>query len=45
MIGDLLLELKKWFKQQTCYHDYKHVHRIDTGGGFEQCKKCGRIKG
>lgn len=44
MIGDLLILLKEWFKEQSCLHIYKGVYRKDNGGSFEQCIKCNRIK-
>lgn len=43
MIGDIILFLKKWWKQNiTCHHEYvyKEIGRIN----FEECRKCGRIK-
>ena len=44
MIGDLILWIKRVWKQQTCIHDYKWIHRKDTGGSFEQCSKCEKIR-
>jgi hypothetical protein len=44
MIGDFILWIKLFFKQQTCIHFYKYVHRKDTGGSFEECFKRGKIK-
>lgn len=44
MIGDIILSLKKWLKQQTCLHNYKWVYRRDNGGSFEECTKCERIR-
>lgn len=43
MIGDIILFLKKWWKQNiTCHHEYvyKEIGRIN----FEECRKCRRIK-
>lgn len=43
MIGDIILFLKTWWKQNVaCYHKYvyKELGRIN----FEECRKCGRIK-
>ena len=43
MIGDIILFLKKWWKQNiTCHHEYvyKEIGRIK----FEECRKCRRIK-
>ena len=37
MIGDLILWIKKVWKQQTCIHNYKWINRKDTGGSFEIC--------
>ena len=44
MIGDLILWIKRVFKQQTCIHDYKWINRKDTGGSFENCAKCDKIR-
>jgi hypothetical protein len=44
MIGDLIIWIKKVWKQQTCFHIYKSVHRHDTGGSFEICIKCDKIR-
>ena len=44
MIGDIILWWKKFIKQQTCIHKYKDVYRKDTGGTFELCTKCDKIK-
>jgi len=44
MIGDIVLWCKKFIKQQTCIHKYKNVNRKDTGGSFELCTKCDKIK-
>ena len=43
MIGDIILFVKKWWKQNiTCRHEYVHkeLGRIN----FDECRKCGRIK-
>jgi hypothetical protein len=44
MIGDLILWIKRVWKQQTCIHNYTIVNRKDTGGSFENCLKCNKIK-
>ena len=45
MIGDIILKIKTFFKQHIlCIHEYKHIHRHDTGGSFENCVKCDKIK-
>ena len=44
MIGDLVLFLKLFFKQQTCIHNYLYVNRKDNGGSFQNCSKCDKIK-
>jgi len=38
MFGDIVLFIKKVFKQQTCIHDYKVVNRFDTGGSMSVVK-------
>ena len=43
MIWNLILYIKKVYKQNTCIHDYKIVIRKDTGGSFDKCEKCGRL--
>ncbi len=46
MIGDLILWMKKVWKQQTCVHDYK-IHYDKTGlGRFDhyECDKCDKWK-
>ena len=43
MIGDIILFLKTWWKQNvTCYHEY--VYKEYGNIHFEECRKCGRIK-
>jgi hypothetical protein len=42
MIGDLIINLRDFFRQTFCLHDYKYVETFDSG--FFRCKKCGRIK-
>jgi hypothetical protein len=44
MIGDLILWLKSAWKEQTCIHKYEWIYRHDTGGSFEMCAKCERIR-
>lgn len=44
MFGDIILWFKEFIKQQTCIHTYTTVNRRDTGGSFEVCKKCDKIK-
>lgn len=44
MIGDLILQIKKFFKQQTCIHSYRYVYRKDNGSDFEKCTKCDKLK-
>ena len=43
MVGDLIIFIKMFFIQNTCYHNYKDIYRKDTGGGFKQCTKCGKL--
>jgi len=43
MIGDIVLWIKKFWKQQTCIHDYRIIIRKDTGGDFHSCFKCDKI--
>ena len=44
MIGDLILWIKRVWKQQTCIHTYKWVNRKDNGDSFEDCSKCDKIR-
>lgn len=45
MIGDIILWFKKLIKQQTCIHKYLWINRKDySGGSFELCTKCDKIK-
>lgn len=45
MIVDIEIDVRKWWKQLWCHHDY-HEHFAHTYPGFwyEECKKCGRWK-
>ena len=43
MIGDIILWIKEFVKQQTCIHNYITINRKDTGGSFELCSKCDKI--
>ena len=43
MIGDLILWVKRVWKQQTCVHTYKTIIRKDNGNTFENCCKCDKI--
>jgi hypothetical protein len=43
MIGDIVLWIKRVWKQQTCIHTYEIVNRKDTGGSFDLCSKCDKI--
>lgn len=44
MIGDFILTLKTFIKQNTCVHDYKYNGHIEISNGtefnFEKCTKC-----
>lgn len=43
MLGDIILFLKTWWKQNvTCHHEY--VYKEYGNIHFEECRKCGRIK-
>lgn len=43
MIGDLILAILKWWKQNiTCIHDYKYFGTIDYR--YEKCTKCEKMK-
>ena len=43
MIGDLILAILKWWKQNiTCIHDYKYFGTIDYR--YEKCTKCDKFK-
>lgn len=44
MFGNLILWIKRVFKQQTCIHKYKSVYRKDYGSSFDLCEKCDLIK-
>lgn len=44
MIGDFILWIKKFIKQQTCIHDYKFICRKDNGGSYEECIMCDKIR-
>lgn len=47
MLGDIILAIKKWLKQNIiCMHDYK-VKRSGYNGEYYawlECTKCGKIK-
>ncbi len=43
MIGDIVLAIKKWWKQNiTCIHHY--VRHVGYGCSYDKCTKCGRTK-
>lgn len=43
MIGDLILAIIKWWKQNiTCIHDYRYFGTIDYR--YEKCTKCDKLK-
>jgi hypothetical protein len=41
MIGDLILKIKQFIKEQTCIHNYKAKVWLN---GRETCIKCSKIK-
>ena len=43
MVGDIILNIKQWSRQNFCIHDYRPTY---YGGQrcYRQCVKCGRIK-
>ena len=43
MIGDLILDIKRWLKQHFCIHKYNTVYRKDNGNTFRECIKCSNI--
>ena len=43
-MGDLILWIKTWFKENFCIHDYKAKEMGIFGEIVYICKKCGRIK-
>lgn len=44
-MGDIILNMRNFFKGLVCIHKYKTVIRRDYGGGdFEECTKCEKIK-
>lgn len=47
MIGEIILSIKSFLKQNMCVHEYKYDGHIDAYGdmfNFEKCTKCGRQK-
>lgn len=43
MVGDIILFIKKWWKQNiTCIPHYEH--RINSVFSYDECTKCGRTK-
>ncbi len=43
MIGDIILAIKTWWKQNiTCIHHY--VRQGGCGWTYDKCTKCGRTK-
>jgi len=47
MLGDIILAIKKWIKQNiTCIHEYKDIYSGYDGNYHHQvkCSKCGKIK-
>lgn len=45
MLGDLLLTIRKFIKQQTCLHDYKFIpDKVFMKFDYYQCKKCCKSK-
>ena len=42
MIGDLILSIRQWIKQNFCIHDYRPT--CYGGHYYRQCIKCGRVK-
>lgn len=44
MLGDLIIWVKRYWKQNIiCRHDY-HYKEINPHISFFECSKCGRIK-
>jgi len=48
MIGDFILTVKTFIKQNICVHDYKYEGHMDPLSGvaihFEKCQNCGRVR-
>ncbi len=45
MIGDIVIGIKTFFKQQFCCHDYdEHIAKTFPPIFYRSCKKCGRVK-
>lgn len=44
MIWDLILFIKRVWKQQTCIHKYQYIVRKDDGWFYLNCEKCDRCK-
>lgn len=43
MIGDLILAIRKWWKQNiTCIHDYQYF--VYSGYRYQKCTKCDKLK-
>jgi hypothetical protein len=41
MIGNLLLKIKQFIKEQTCLHNYVSKVWLNE---YEVCLKCGKVK-
>jgi Fe2+ or Zn2+ uptake regulation protein len=47
MLGDIILTIKKWLKQNIiCVHDYNYMYSSYNGEyhAWLECTKCGKIK-
>lgn len=45
MIGDIILWIKQFIKQQTCIHDYKPNRIVNImNRPFDECIKCDKLK-
>lgn len=48
MIGDFILTVRTFIKQNTCFHAYKYDGHMAPISGvaihFEKCEKCGRVR-
>lgn len=42
MIGDIILIIKRFFKQLFCIHNYRCYH-CGTDYNYIKCNKCGKL--
>ena len=45
MLGDIIIAIKKWWKQNVmCHHKYVFKHTRYGEYGWYECSKCGKTK-